>query len=71
MDTLHKLVWVKLVARMLEVTSGFFALSNDIHLFLNVVNGALILHCEDSSVLRLSMATFINAAHQFKNIFVS
>lgn len=34
MDTLHKLVWVKLVARMLEVTSGFFAQSNDIHLFL-------------------------------------
>lgn len=34
MDTLHKLVWVKLVSRMLEVTSGFFAQSNDIHLFL-------------------------------------
>ena len=34
MDTLHKLVWVKLVARMLEVTSGFFAQSSDIYLFL-------------------------------------
>lgn len=69
MDTLHKIVWVKLVSRMLEVTSGFFAQSADIHLFLNVVNGGLVLHCEDAAVLRLSMATFLNAAHQFKNIF--
>ena len=69
MDTLHKLVWVKLVARMLEVSAGFFGQAADIYLFLNVVNGALTLHCEDSSVVRLSMATFLNAAHQFKNIF--
>uniref|UniRef100_T1K5F1 Uncharacterized protein n=2 Tax=Tetranychus urticae TaxID=32264 RepID=T1K5F1_TETUR len=55
MDTLHKIVWVKLVSRMLEVTSGFFAQSADIHLFLNVVNGTLVLHCEDAAVLRLSM----------------
>ena len=39
------------------------------NLIQNVVNGALILHCEDSSILRLCMATFINAAHQFKNVF--
>ena len=36
-----------------------------------MVNGALILHCEDSSILRLCMATFLNAAHWFKNIFCS
>ncbi|XP_074595949.1 unc80, NALCN channel complex subunit [Brevipalpus obovatus] len=69
MDTLHKVVWVKLVSRMLEVTQGFFAQSSEIHLFLNVVNGSLVLHCEDAAVLRLSMATFLNAAHQFRNIF--
>ena len=71
MDTLHKIVWVRLVARMFEVTSGFFAQSADIHLFINVVNGALILHSEDAAVLRLCMATYINVAHQFKNIFAS
>ncbi|RWS14513.1 protein unc-80-like protein [Dinothrombium tinctorium] len=71
MDTLHKIVWVKLIGRMLEVTSGFFAQSSDIHLFLNVINGTLILHCEDASVLRLCMAILINAAHEFKNIFSS
>lgn len=69
MDTLHKIVWVRLVARMFEITSSFFAQSTDIHLFINVVNGALILHCEDAAVLRLCMATFINVAHQFKSIF--
>ena len=69
MDTLHKIVWVKLAGRMLEVTSGYFAQSSDIHLFINVVNGALILHCEDASMLRLCMATFLNAAIQFRNIF--
>lgn len=69
MDTLHKIVWVKLVGRMLEVTQGFFAQSTDIYLFLNVVNGSLLLHCEDAAMIRLSMATFLNAAHQFKNVF--
>lgn len=70
-DTLHKISWVKLVSRMFEVTSGFFAESADIHLFLNVVNGTLLLHCEDASILRLCLATYINAAHQFKNIFAT
>ncbi|XP_022249198.1 protein unc-80 homolog isoform X2 [Limulus polyphemus] len=70
-DTLHKLVWVKLVARMFEVMAGFFAHSSDIHLFVNVVNGALVLHCEDCTILRQCLATFINAAQQFKNIFAS
>ncbi|XP_050045385.1 protein unc-80 homolog [Dermacentor andersoni] len=71
MDTLHKMVWVKLMARMFEAMAGFFAHSSDIHLFLNVVNGALVLHPEDASILRLCMATYINAAHQFRNIFAS
>lgn len=70
-DTLHKIAWVKLVARMFETTSGFFAESTDIHLFLNVINGTLLLHCEDATILRLCMATYINAAHQFKNIFAT
>lgn len=71
MDTLHKMVWVKLMARMFEAMAGFFAHSSDIHLFLNVVNGALVLHPEDASILRLCMATYVNAAHQFRNIFAS
>ncbi|XP_054724860.1 protein unc-80 homolog [Uloborus diversus] len=69
MDALHKMVWIKLVARMFEAMAGLFVHSSDIHLFLNVVNGALVLHPEDAMILRLCMATFLNAALQFKNIF--
>ncbi|XP_055936881.1 protein unc-80 homolog isoform X2 [Argiope bruennichi] len=71
MDTLHKMVWVKLVSRMFEAMAGLFVHSSDIHLFLNVVNGALVLHPEDAMILRLCMSTFLNAALQFKNIFAS
>ncbi|CAB4054728.1 UNC80 [Lepeophtheirus salmonis] len=40
-----------------------------VHLFINVICGALALHAEDSCILRYCFATIINAAHQFKNIF--
>lgn len=69
MDTMHKMGWTKLVSRMFEVTSGFFAQSGDLHLFLNLINGIMVLHCEDASVLRFCCGTIINAAIQFKNIF--
>lgn len=62
-------MWVRLIARMFEAMAGNFAYSGDIHLLLNVLNGALILHSEDSCILRYVMATYINAAHNFKNIF--
>lgn len=66
---MHKFMWVRLIARMFEAMAGNFAYSVDIHLFLNVLNGAVILHSEDSCILRYVVATYINAAHNFKNIF--
>ncbi|XP_017782231.1 PREDICTED: LOW QUALITY PROTEIN: protein unc-80 homolog, partial [Nicrophorus vespilloides] len=69
LDVLHKFMWVRLIARMFEAMAGNFAFSGDIHLFLNVLNGAVILHSEDACILRYVMATFINAAFHFKNIF--
>ncbi|KAL0270475.1 UNVERIFIED_CONTAM: hypothetical protein PYX00_007876 [Menopon gallinae] len=69
LDVLHKFMWVRLISRMFEAMAGNFAYSGDIHLLLNVLNGALILHSEDSCILRYVMATYINAAHNFKNIF--
>ncbi|XP_067144484.1 protein unc-80 homolog isoform X1 [Centruroides vittatus] len=70
-DALHKLAWVKLVAKMFEAMAGLFVHSSDIHLFLNVISGILVLHTEDCAILRLCMATYLNAAHQFKNIFAT
>ncbi|XP_014469276.1 PREDICTED: protein unc-80 homolog isoform X4 [Dinoponera quadriceps] len=69
LDVMHKFMWVRLIARMFEAMAGNFAYSGDIHLFLNVLNGAVILHSEDSCILRYVVATYINAAHNFKNIF--
>jgi protein unc-80 len=69
LDVLHKFMWVRLIARMFEAMAGNFAYSADIQLFLNVLAGAAILHPEDCCIMRYVMATFINAAFNFKNIF--
>ncbi|GLG97294.1 Protein unc-80 homolog [Gryllus bimaculatus] len=69
LDVLHKFMWVRLIARMFEAMAGNFAYSGDIHLFLNVLNGAIILHSGDACILRYVTSTYINAAHHFKNIF--
>lgn len=69
LDVLHKFMWVRLIARMFEAMAGNFAYSADIQLFLNVLSGAAILHSEDCCIMRYVMATFINAAFNFKNIF--
>ncbi|XP_069159541.1 protein unc-80 homolog isoform X1 [Procambarus clarkii] len=69
LDQLHKYMWVQLVTRMFEGMAGNLTYITDLHLFLNVINGAFLLHCEDSSMLRLCMASYINAAHHFKNLF--
>ncbi|GAB6032279.1 hypothetical protein CHUAL_010920 [Chamberlinius hualienensis] len=71
LDVLHKYSWVKLVARMFEAMAGTFAYASDIHLFLTVINGALVLFCEDSAILRQCMATLINASLYFKNVFAT
>ncbi|XP_065337258.1 protein unc-80 homolog isoform X7 [Cloeon dipterum] len=69
LDMLHKFMWVRLIARMFEAMAGNFAYSGDIHLFLNVLNGSIILHSECGCILRYVTATYINAAFYFKNIF--
>ncbi|XP_037051116.1 protein unc-80 homolog isoform X4 [Bradysia coprophila] len=69
LDVLHKFMWVRLIARMFEAMAGNFAYSADIQLFLNVLSGAAILHSTDACIMRYVMATFINAAFNFKNIF--
>jgi len=71
MDRIHKICWVRVIARMFELTSGFFLQLGDIHLFLNAISGIFVLHCEEASVSRLCLATFINATHQFKSIFAT
>ena len=41
----------------------------EIELFLNVLNGALLLLCEDVVILRSCLAGFINLSKHFQRIF--
>lgn len=45
--------------------------AGDLPMFLNVINGTLLLHADDSAMLRLCMATFINACRHFKQVFAT
>ncbi|XP_052242651.1 protein unc-80 homolog isoform X2 [Dreissena polymorpha] len=69
LDTLHKSSWLKLMHTMFSRMTCSFNWSQDLCLFLNVINGCIILHCEDSAMLRYSLATVINASIHFKHIF--
>ncbi|XP_052808844.1 protein unc-80-like isoform X2 [Mya arenaria] len=69
MDTLHKESWLKLMHTMFSRMTSSFNWSQDLCLFLNVINGCVILHCEDSAMLRFSLATFLNISIHFKQIF--
>ncbi|XP_071950483.1 protein unc-80 homolog isoform X2 [Antedon mediterranea] len=71
LDVIHKLQWVKLISTMFSNMSPDFAWGADMQLFLNVINGALLLHCEDMSLLRVCLATYINIAKHFKQIFAT
>ncbi|XP_071508730.1 protein unc-80 homolog, partial [Diadema antillarum] len=71
LDVLHKHMWVKMTQTVFSHMSNDFPWSGDIQLFLNVINGALLLHCEDISVLRLCLSTYINISRHFKHIFAT
>ena len=59
----------QLVANMLRGMSSTVTHAGDLPLFLNVVNGTLLLHADDTAMLRLCFASFINACRHFKQVF--
>ncbi|XP_071797964.1 protein unc-80 homolog isoform X4 [Asterias amurensis] len=71
LDVVHKYMWVKFTAVTFLNMSSDFSWSGDIQLFLNVLNGCLLLHCEDISILRLCLASFINISRHFKQMFAT
>ena len=64
-------MWVQFIAKMFDGMASNINYATDLRIFISVINGALILHCEDSSMLRLCLATYINAATQFRNLFAT
>ncbi|XP_063789184.1 protein unc-80 homolog isoform X17 [Pseudophryne corroboree] len=69
LDTLHKSLWIKLLEEMFLGMPSEYPWGDEIMLFLNVFNGALILHPEDSALLRQYAATVINTAVHFNHLF--
>lgn len=69
LDTLHKVLWIKLLEEMFLGMPSEYPWGDEMMLFLNVFNGALLLHPEDSSLLRQYTATAINTAVHFNHIF--
>ncbi|XP_055887561.1 protein unc-80 homolog isoform X2 [Biomphalaria glabrata] len=71
MDALHKYSWAKLIRTIFTSMSSTFTWSNDLNLFISVINGTIVLQFEDTAVLRFCLATLINASRHFKHIFAT
>lgn len=69
LDTLHKVLWIKLLEEMFLGMPSEYPWGDEMMLFLNVFNGALLLHPEDSALLRQYTATAINTAVHFNHLF--
>ncbi|VUZ45469.1 unnamed protein product, partial [Hymenolepis diminuta] len=54
---------------MFQKMTSTFPWSTDLQLFLNVYNGTLVLHAEDTTVLRQCLAFYLQCSYQFKMIF--
>lgn len=67
LDQLHKYTWSRLMSELFISTEQTFAWTKEIALFINVINGTLILHADDAGVLRLTLASYINIALQLKS----
>ncbi len=68
-DVMLKGAWVRFVLELFKVAKPDFNWSNSIVLFMNVINGSLLLHGEDHSILRLCLVTLLTAAAKFNNMF--
>ncbi|VDM83919.1 unnamed protein product, partial [Strongylus vulgaris] len=70
MEAVHKFTWAKLMSDMFEKMENAFMFA-DLHLFINVVNGIMIMHCEDLLILRRCAATYIAMSIHFNSLFAS
>ncbi|CAR64667.2 Protein unc-80 [Caenorhabditis elegans] len=70
MESMHKFVWAKMMSDMFEKMENAFMFA-DLHLFINVINGIMIMHCEDVLILRRCAATYISISIHFNTLFAS
>ncbi len=68
-DIMLKGTWVKFVLELFKSVKPDFNWSNNIVLFLNVINGAMLLHGENHTILRLCLVSLLTAAAKFNSVF--
>ena len=68
-DSMLMGTWVKFVLDLFIRTEKDYDWGNSMALFLNVVNGALLLYSEDLSILRQGLAALIVVASKFVHVF--
>lgn len=69
-DIMLKGMWVRFVLELVSSVGRDYDWSNTLLLFMNVVNGALLLHSEDLTILYYSLATILTTVAKFNAIFV-
>ena len=62
-------MWARFVLKLFTSVKPEYEWSNSMVLFLNVVSGALLLHCEDHTILRTCLAALLTAASKFHAVF--
>ena len=62
---------LQLVSELFRGLSSTVTSEGDLLLFLNVINGVLLLHAGDTAILRQCAATVVNAARHFKQVFAT
>ncbi|KAH7731934.1 protein unc-80 [Aphelenchoides avenae] len=70
LDSVHKLCWSQLVSDMFSKMENAF-MFGDLHLFINVINGIFIIHCEDVVILRRCIATYLTMSIHFSTLFAN
>uniref|UniRef100_A0A0R3RUV0 Protein unc-80 n=1 Tax=Elaeophora elaphi TaxID=1147741 RepID=A0A0R3RUV0_9BILA len=65
-DSMHKFLMSDMFAKM---ENAF--MFGDLHLFINVINGVTLLHCENVIILRRCMATYLSMAIHFSALFTN
>ena len=62
-------MWVRFVMQLMVAASRDYDWSNSVLLFMNVVNGFLLLHSEDHTILYYSLATILITVTKFNSVF--
>lgn len=58
------------MSNMFEKMENSF-MYDDLHLFINVINGVTLMHCENINILRCCLATYLSMAVRFTTLFAS